>query len=440
MADTNQHGSDMAVRSIPHLILSFTATTLAALLFNSFYTLTDTLFVSRGVGDLAMGGISIVYPFTIIQGAISTAVGAGAASIVSRKLGEGRQKEAGEITRNAMLTFYCSAIAISALGFLFMTPILNLLGATQELYPYAKQYLTIILAGNVFSTGFSAIIRAEGKMRYALLIWVLPISINILLDALLILVFGWGVRGAAGATVACQFTSFLMCVLFFTKFSVQNFSGAKVKLRHIADILSVGLPSLIQMASLSVISVLLNNILGKAGGVTGITAFAYISRLLTFAVVPFTAVAQAAAPVIGFNYGAQNQARVTKALRFSLLLCLLYAVFAAAAMELFPAMPLHIFTENESIIAIGVSGLRITALSFLFTPLPMLAGTAFQAVGQKLPALFLYAANLFFLFPLVLIFAGPFGISGIWWAYALASAAAAVPAAYMLFVFTKKHV
>lgn len=193
-----------------------------------------------------MGGVSVVFPFAILQGAIATALGGGAASIVSRKLGEGRPEDAGRTTISAMAAFYASALLITLIGFLAMEPILRLMGVTGELYPDAKAYLTILLAGNVFSTGFSAIIRAEGRMTYSLVIWVIPISVNIALDALFILGFGWGVRGAAVATVACQFVSFSMSILFFMRFSVQNIRKQRPNMRRIGEILEIGLPSLIQ--------------------------------------------------------------------------------------------------------------------------------------------------------------------------------------------------
>jgi Na+-driven multidrug efflux pump len=213
--------------SIPRLMLKYTSATLIALLLNAVYNLTDTLFVSWGVGDNAMGGVSVVLPFVLLQGAISTAVGGGAASIVSRKLGAGKTDEAGKTTFNAMVVFYLTALIITATGFALINPLLNLFGVTAELYSAAKNYFIIILAGNVFSTGFSSIIRAEGKMLYGTLIWIIPITINIILDAIFIFALGWGVRGSAAATVICQFTSFLMCILFFTKYTSQNIRVVK---------------------------------------------------------------------------------------------------------------------------------------------------------------------------------------------------------------------
>lgn len=423
---------------ISALILRFAATTLAALVLNSVYTLTDTLFVSWGVGDHAMGGVSIVFPFAILQGAISTAVGGGAASIVSRKLGAKQYEAAGEVTLNAMLTFYLSALVITIAGFAFMNPLLKTMGVTDELFPYAKDYFTILLAGNVFSTGFSSIIRAEGKMAYGLLIWVIPISINIVLDAVFILGFGWGVKGSALATVICQFISFAMCVLFFSRFTTQRFRGARPKLRRAGEILATGFPSLIQMGSLSVISAMMNNVLGGVSGSLGITAFAYISKLVTFGVVPFTAMTQALAPVVGFNHGAGHRGRVVQAVRFSAAVCLAYALAVFVLTEAAPGLLLRIFTQDAKIIAFGATGLRITAAAFLFAPFPMLAGAVFQALGQKLRALLMYAANLIFLIPLALLLPRWLGVNGVWLAYAAANGAAALLVCLMVAVLRQK--
>lgn len=436
-AKKNSKNEALNNEKISRLTLKFAATTLVALLLNSVYTLTDTLFISWGVGDNAMGGVSVVFPFVILQGAIAAALGGGAASIVSRKLGEGKYDEAGEITLNAMLTFYFSAIIITVSGFALMNPLLKLMGVTDDIYNYAKQYFIIILAGNIFSTGFSSIIRAEGKMLYGLLIWVIPISVNIILDAIFIFVLNWGVIGAAAATVICQFTSFCMSIIFFTRFTSQNFKGAKLSFKRICDIFAIGLPSLIQMGSLSIIFMLLNNLLRSIGGTLGVNTFAYMSKIITFAVVPFTAITQALAPIVGYNYGAGNIERVKETFVFCLLMSFIYALTAIILTETLPVYLMRIFTDNNEIINLGVKGLKITAVSLLFIPLPMLAGATFQAVGKKKEALIMYSANLVFLIPLAFFMTKYLNVNGIWWAYVAANALSTV-LAFIKIMSTKK--
>ncbi len=429
----------MTTQSIPKLVLSFAATTLIALILNSVYNLTDALFVGWGVGDYAMGGVSVVFPFVILQGAVSTAVGGGAAAIVSRKLGEQKYDEAGEVTVNAMFVFYITALIVTVLGFALMNPLLQLMGITGDLYAYAKEYFVIILAGNVFSTGFSSIIRAEGKMLYGLLIWVIPITINIVLDAVFIFALDMGVKGSALATVICQIISFIMSVLFFARFSEQIFKGARLRLRRIAEIAGIGFPSLVQMGSLSVITVLINNVLRDVCGTLGVTTFGYMSKLITYALVPFTAITQALSPVVGYNFGAGNSGRVKQAIRFSAALGFAYAAVALVFVESIPEYLMMIFTQDKQIIDLGADGMRIIAAALPFTPLPMLIGAALQAQGKKLWSLLLYASNLIFL-PLPLFLMGKYlYVDGVWWAYVIASACSTLLAIFKI-AFNKRNI
>lgn len=412
----NEFGS----KSIPRLVLSFAATTFVALILNSVYNITDTLFVSWGVGDHAMGGVSIAFPLILLQGAISTAIGGGAASLVSRKLGEGKGSEAGEITLNAMITFYATALIITALGLIFLNPLLKLLGATDDLYGYAKDYLIIILIGNVFSTGFSSIVRAEGKMLYGFMMWVVPISINIILDAIFILVLGWGVKGSAIATVISQFCSFAMSVFFFLKISNQSFKGAKIKWKRVGDIVAIGLPSLVQMSCLSIATIFMNNVLRDVSGTLGVTSFAYMSKIMTFMIVPFTAITQALSPIVGYNYGAGKTERVRKTIEFCAIISFAYAVVALLLAEAIPQYLIKMFTKNEQLIAAGATGMRIVAIVMPFTPLPMLVGATLQAEGKKLWSLIMFASSLLFLIAPLFLMGKYLGIKGVWWAYVLA--------------------
>lgn len=425
--------------SVPSLVLRFAATTFAALLLNSVYSLTDALFVSWRVGENAMGGISLVFPFVVLQGAISTAVGSGAASVVSRKLGEGDPRAAGESTQTARAVFYLSALLISIIGLLFLDPILAFMGATTELYLPAKQYFTILLLGNVFSTGFSSIIRAEGNMLYGLLIWVIPISVNIGLDALFILAFNWGIQGSASATVFSQFLSAMMSILFFRKFSVQDFKNARPRLKTAGEILAVGVPSLVQMGSLSLATLVLNRVLSETGGTAGVNAFAYISKILTVAVLPFTAVAQAVAPIAGYSFGAGQAKRVLKTFRFGLLLSFLYALLAFGILCAAPTTFLRLFTDNAGVLETGTAGLRVIAVSLWFLPLPLLFASVLQAEGKKLWALILFGAAAVLLLPIAWLFAKKFGVPGVWWAYVLSNAAASLLAAGKLIMTQREY-
>lgn len=436
----NNDSSMLGTEKIPKLFFSFSITVLAGLILNSVYTLTDSLFISHAVGDNAMGGISLILPFTILQGAIATTVGSGASAIVSRKLGEGRPEDAGHVTFNAMLIFYTTAVITTVLGFIFMNPLLRALGCTGELENYAREYFSVILAGNVFSTGFSSIIRAEGKMFYGLLIWVIPISINIALDALFILVLDMGVKGSAFATVICQFTSFSMSMLFFTRLTTQKFKKIKADRKAVTDIIGIGLPSLIQSGSLSIMSALFNNSLSEVSGEIGINAFAYISKLVSFGISPLTAFSSALVPIVSYNFGAKKQTRVKETVNFAFKISITYSIAVILLVQAIPELLIRIFTDNEDIIKLASGGIRIISFSMLFALVPMITGAYYQSLGNKKNAFIMFSSTLIFAVPMLLILPELSGISGVWISYTAASILAALLGTIMYMKIRRKSI
>lgn len=414
MGESIVKAEEMCTQSIPKLIAKYSLSTFCALFFNELYNIIDTLFVSKGVGDNAMGGVSIIFPFMIIQGAVAQTIGAGSASIISRLLGKKEYEKAGNVTRHAMLTFYLTSIIITIVGFAFMNALLKLFGATEEIMPYAKEYFTIILIGNVFSTGFSSIIRAEGRMFYALLIWLIPTAINIALDAVFIYALDMGVRGAALATVISYFSSFMMSIIFFRFISVQNFRKIGIEFKTVIEIITTGIPMLVQLGSMSVLFMIINNALSKMGGTLSVNTFAYVSKIITFALVPLNAVATAASPIISYNYGAKMQERIKKTLDFSTAVCEIYAVIAIIISLTIPELFIKIFTTDYTIISEGANALKILVFALLTTPVTLISGTYFQAIGKKTEAFLTNSFILIFSLICIIFLSKIHGINGIW--------------------------
>lgn len=431
MDKSKNKASEMGTKSISKLILSYSSATFCALLFDALYNIIDTLFISHGVGDDAMGGVSVIFPFMMIQAGVAQMTGGGAAALASKQLGKGNCKKAGNITANAMLFFYGTAVLTTLLGFLFMSPILNLSGVTDDIMPYAKEYFSIILIGNVFSTGFSSIIRAEGRMGYSLAIWLIPTAVNISLDYLFINVLNFGVKGAALATVIGYFTSFLMSVLFFTKISCQNFSEIKIRSRTISDIILIGIPTLIQMSSMSLIFLLVNRLLSKFGGSTAVNTFAYISKISMLAIVPVNAAAQAVSPIISYNYGADNKSRIKDTISFSLLILEIYSAAALIAAIIIPDYIISIFTDNNVIINEGSRALRIISPALIFMPVIIIFSSYYQSTGKKSRALASSASIILFLLILLFIMPQIFNLTGIWLSIPIAAAFSALLSALL---------
>lgn len=430
--------AEMETVSIPKLIFRYSSVTFCALLFDALYNIVDTLFVSRGVGDDAMGGVSIVFPFMLIQGGIAQMVGGGAAVIVSQKLGEKDYRGAGSVTANAMLIFYSTAVIVTVIGYIFMLPVLNILGVTEDILPFAKEYFAVILAGNVFSTGFSSIIRAEGKMSYGLLIWLIPTAVNIVLDAVFIYGLDMGVKGAALATVICYFSSFLMSVVFFVKISCQKFSDIKIRFKTVKEILFIGVPTLLQTGSISLMFLLINHLLSKFSGTLGVNAFAYISKLAIFAVVPINAVSQAVSPIFAYNFGAGKGHRVKKTLKCSLCITTFYSILISLAVFFDPQLFVKIFTNNSEIILFAAHALKMISPALVFLSVALILSIYFQSLGRKLTAITTSASVLVFLIVMLFLLSYFFKTIGIWISLPAASVLSAAFAGLNYFVLKKR--
>ena len=219
-------------------------------------------------------------------------------------------------------------------------------------------------------------------MDYSLWIWLLPTGVNLLLDWLLIYRLHLGIAGAAWATVIAQAASFCMSVLFFTRFSCQQFRGVRADRATVGRILTLGLPTLVQMGSLSVVLVVMNGLLAPRAGTVGVAAFGYVSRLA-----PFSALCLAAAPIIGSSYGAGLHSRVRQTVVRTVQLGLVYAVVAVAVCYTLSGALLGIFTRDPAIVQFGVYCLRRLAPALLFLPPVLTVSAYFQSVNRAKSAL-----------------------------------------------------
>lgn len=424
--------------NIAKLILKYSAVSFAALFFSALYNLVDAVFVSRGVGDNAMGGVSVVFPFMILQGAFAQAVGSGAASIISRLLGEKKYSEAGNVTFCAMILFYSFTFLVSVLCLIFRIPILTALGATPEIMPYAKTYFTVIVLGNVFSTGFSSLMRAEGKMVYSLLIWLIPTAVNIIMDYILIYKIQLGVAGAAIATVMSQFTSFLMSVIFFKYFTCQSFSDLRLHGKTVVEILTLGIPTLLQMGGMSIIVSAVNILSSNLGGTTALNSFAYVSKLITFSLVPINAVAQAISPIIGCNCGSGNIARVKQTVLKSTLFSAVYGLACFVCSFFFSRYFLQIFTDDSTLISFGVNAVKIMSPALIFIPFPFIAGTFFQSTGEKALSLAVNLSTVVLIMTNCVILSRFMGQNGVWAAVPMGSIFALIVSVLLYSSFVKR--
>ncbi len=392
-------------------------------------TAVDTIYIARGIGLNAAGGLSVSFPLFILLSAVSTTLGSGSASVVSLALGKGEYEKANKTAANTFGLFYSISVCITVSGLIFLKKLLFCMGITPELFPFAEKYTRIILIGAVTSTAFSSLIRGEGNSMFALYIWFIPMVVNLVLDPVMIFGFHLGVSGAAGATVFAQCVSVGMSVYYFF-FSGK--SALNIKAVHfqpdgtiLREIIGTGLPSFIQLGSYSVALIVINRLLKTYGGNTPLNTYGIVNKINMFFIIPVNGIVQGIQPVIGYNYGAGKKERVGIALKKSVAAAGIYGILVSGIVFLCAAGIMHVFTSDAEVRAMGAAVLRITNAGMFFSAIQSVETAYFQAAGRKTAALLLSLCPYIFCFiPVTAGLSALYGVKGIWYSFPAASVTA----------------
>lgn len=444
-SDTNTTATT-ALGSAPvgRLLLNYGFQTTASVGIYGFYALSNAWFVSHGVGDTALAAVNLVAPLLLLLGAVSSTVGAGGAALVSLALGRQNHLAAAKAAGNSFILFWCAAIIVAICGLAFLEPLLDLLGAHGEVRGYARNYATVLLAGSIVSTGFSSLVRAEGRVRFSTIMWVSSVIIHIVLDPLLTFVFDLGVVGAAYGTIAGQLSSALLSMWFFfiqknrayTIRPADLIPDAKVT----AKIVSIGAPTFLAGLGATSLAVIINQLIGATGvlAAAALAGFAVATRMQTFVVMPFTGIAQALAPIVAYNTGLGNHSRVTRACTLSLRSAALYGTTTAALVALCAPHIAGFFVAEHATKDIAAQALRVIALSFAVSGIASIVSAYFQSVGRPKPSYLITVGTLLCIrIPLVIGF-GAHSLDALWWSITVGEAlSAAVALALLRFTGTK---
>jgi len=413
---------------------------------NTLYNIVDRIYIGRGVGALALSGLTVTFPIMIIAMAFGMLVGMGSASLVSIRLGQQNKAEAEKIVGNAFTLLAVISLAITVLGLIFRDTVLSLFGAGPDTLGYARQYITIILLGNIFQGlgfGMNNMIRAEGHAKVAMYTMVIGAVTNALLDPLFIFVFHMGVRGAAIATVISMAITSTWVFLHFTgKQTALKLHPANLRLEKsiVLGIFSIGMaPFAMQLAG-SVINALFNIQLIKYGGDLAAGAMGIINSVAMMVVFCMIAINMASQPIIGFNYGAKQYARVKRTLKLALISASAISVAGFLAVEIFPHAIISLFnTSDPRLLEIGVRGMRILLAAFPVVGAQVVGSNFFQAIGKAKIAMFLnMLRQVIILIPMVLILPPIFKIDGVWISGPIADFTAAVITTAMILREVKK--
>lgn len=405
---------------VGRLMLSLCTQTTFSLFLYHAYSLTDTFFVANGVGGTASGAVGIFAPVLTLVNGISSTLGTGGGSVISRSLGARDNSKGRQVVGCMMFVWLLSSTVITVAGLALLEPLLDILGCTSEIRPYALDYGRIMLLSTVVSTGFSGIMRAQGDIGYSTLQWSGPVLINLVLDPVLIYGFRWGISGAALATLIAQLFSAANSVYYFF---FRKKTPCRVTIRDIRwnapacrEIVSVGLPAFLGSLGGSLVGTLGNQVLGTVGGTAAISAFTIVSRVQSFVSTPFFGVMQGIQPILGFDFGRKNYARIKRTMRYALIFVLAYGVFAAV-MLFFPSEQIIALFDKELLTQGGA--LQVLCWALVTAGFMPIVQAYLQALGRGRQVLFLSLGSVFLIRLPALLIAGAFqAVDGIWWALA----------------------
>ncbi len=417
----------LGTQPIPKLLANLSIPAMIGMFVMALYNVVDTLFIARGVGILGVSGVSIGFPVMMIMMAVAAAVGIGGASVISRRLGESKPEEANQVFGNVLFTILIISVFGFISAFTVLEPLLKLFGATENILPYAKDYLFPILLGTLFfSFAFTTnnIIRSEGNSRFAMITMIIPAVLNIILDPIFIFGLDMGVKGASVATVISQGTVSVVVLYYF----LSGKSSLKIKLpflrphlKVLKEVITIGMPAFIRQVSGSGMMIAINFMLIKFGGEFEVGVFGIVQKLSMFTIMPMIGVLQGMQPIIGYNYGANNYDRLKETILLGMKIVTIISFGIFAIMMIFPEGLMHIFTGDASTIEAGAYAMRIMFALAMLIGVQVVSGGLYQALGMAKPAMILsMARQVLFLIPLVLILPYFFGVTGVWLAFPLA--------------------
>jgi putative MATE family efflux protein len=392
----------------------------------TLYNVVDTIFIGHFVGPLGIAALAIVFPFQMFAMGIGHMTGMGGASLISRLIGAGDVNGAERSLGNAVSSTFVLSGVIMIAGLIWMDPCLKMLGASENILPYARDYMRIILVGmfvQTFAMLLHTLIRAEGNARIPMTGMIIGAVANTLLDAVFIVVLDMGIKGAALATVIGEGLSVLYFILYFfsgknyLRFSIRNLMFDWPILKQI---FSIGIAPFCMMVGNCMSLIFINRICQVYGGDMAVSAIGIINRIIMFAIMPGIVIGMGLQPIVGFNYGAKRFDRILRAISISMVASTVFCMVAFVLMCFFPEPVIGVFTPDAELVALaGYGSRRLFAVMFL-VGFVFVGSTVFLALGKAVQSFVTsISRTVLFLIPLVFILPRFLKLDGVWWSFPL---------------------
>lgn len=427
------------------LLLQYATPAIIAQIASSLFNVVDRIFIGQGVGALAISGLALTFPFMNLAAAFGALVGVGASALTSIKLGEKDYKTARLVLGNVIILNIIFGILFTIACLPFLEPILYALGGSEQTVGYAKEYMFIILIGNVFThlyLGLNAVLRSAGYPTKAMYVTIFAVGLNAVLDALFILVFKWGIAGAAWATVITQvIATFVLIFIFLKQNQIVHFTKDcfKLKKKIVFDACAIGMSPFMTNLVACLVVIIVNIQLKKYGGDLAIGAYGIINSIAFTFVMIILGLTQGMQPIIGYNYGAKLQHRVLSTLKKGMIAGFVITTIGFLVAELCPRLIASAFTNDEEMINLSITGFRLFMLAFPIVGMQIVASNFFQAIGKAKIAIFLsLTRQLLFLIPALYLIPLILELNGVWLSTVVADFLSAFVSLWVLVVAIKK--
>ena len=437
--------TELGTEKISKLLRQYAVPAIIAMTASSLYNMVDSIFIGHGVGKFAIAGLALTFPLMNLGAAFGALVGVGASATISMLLGQKNYDMANKVLGNVVTLNTIIGIVYTIVFLAFLDPILYFFGASENTIGYARDYMTIILFGNIIThmyLGLNAVMRSSGMPKKAMYTTIFTVVINAILDPIFIYVFDWGIKGAAIATVIAQSLALAWIVrIFSNKSLVIHFKKGiyKLKARIVKDVISIGMAPFFMNTAACLIVILINQGLQRHGGDLAIGAYGIVNRVSFVFVMIVLGLNQGMQPIVGYNFGARQYNRVTGALKLTIIIATAIMTLGFLAAEIFPRAICMIFTTDEELIRHAVKGMRIVFMCFPIVGFQIVTGNFFQSVGMAGKSVFLsLTRQLLFLLPGLLVLPHFFGTNGIWISMPVSDALSSFVAFVILYTQMKK--
>ena len=432
--------TSLGTESIRKLLIQYAGPAIIAMTASSLYNMVDSIFIGQGVGALAISGLALTFPVMNLSAAFGAMVGVGASTLLSVKLGQKDYTTAQNILGNVITLNTIIGVIFGALMLAFIDPILYFFGASDATIGYARDYMVIILLGNVIThmyLGLNAMLRSAGHPQKAMYATIGTVIINTILDPLFIYTFDMGIQGAAVATVLAQ--TLALCwqlKLFSNKNEMIHLRQGTFALKKkiVSNSLAIGMAPFLMNLCACFVVILINKGLQTHGGDLAIGAYGIANRVVFFFVMIVMGINQGMQPIAGYNYGARQFDRVNKVLRLTIYAATAVTTLAFLSGEFIPELLARAFTTDNELIRQAANGMRYLVAIFPIVGFQMVTVNFFQSIGKAKISIFLsLTRQLIFLIPCLFILPNFLGQQGVWISMPLSDLLSSLVAGFMLF-------